>query len=174
MEKTSYFVASKHKLNTFFSLIFRSPTSYHPLLASAVSKRIVQNHGSGLIDGKDENTVLHLIKMINSDNRSLVEQACSSLPIETIPSSPALEDPVSVLHVVVRLAYMSDTIAQKMLTADVMRSLQNLFEHQNPEVQRLALLAVGNLAFCKENRHVLVTSNSLREHLVCLTDTVDA
>lgn len=33
-------------------------------------------------------------------------------------------------------------------------------------MQRLALLAVGNLAFCLENRRILVTSESLRELLL--------
>lgn len=37
------------------------------------------------------------------------------------------------------------------------------------QVQRLALLAVGNLAFCLENRRLLVTSESLRELLLRLT-----
>ena len=36
-------------------------------------------------------------------------------------------------------------------------------------MQRLALLAVGNLAFCLENRRILVTSESLRELLLRLT-----
>ncbi|GMI72522.1 hypothetical protein like AT1G61850 [Hibiscus trionum] len=190
MENTSYFVASKHKLSTLFSLIFRSPTSYHPLLASAVSRLIVRDQGSRLLVGKDENSVLQLIRMINSDNHRLVEQACSSLanlagdvysemlmkcdimrPIEAILKSPALEDPVSVLQVVVTLAYGSDTLAQKMLTTGVMRSLEKLFDHKNTEVQRLALLAVGNMAFCRENPYILVTSKSLRGRLVCLTDT---
>lgn len=35
-------------------------------------------------------------------------------------------------------------------------------------MQRLALLAVGNLAFCLENRRILVTSESLRELLLRL------
>lgn len=35
-------------------------------------------------------------------------------------------------------------------------------------MQRLALLAVGNLAFCLENRRTLVTSESLRELLLRL------
>ena len=39
------------------------------------------------------------------------------------------------------------------------------FGHQ---VQRLALLAVGNLAFCLENRCTLVTSESLKELLLHL------
>lgn len=36
-------------------------------------------------------------------------------------------------------------------------------------MQRLALLAVGNLAFCYENRRLLVTSESLRELLLRFT-----
>lgn len=36
-------------------------------------------------------------------------------------------------------------------------------------MQRLALLAVGNLAFCLENRRLLVTSESLCELLMRLT-----
>lgn len=36
-------------------------------------------------------------------------------------------------------------------------------------MQRLALLAVGNLAFCFENRRLLVTSETLRELLLRLT-----
>lgn len=72
MENSSYFVASKHRLSTFFSLIFRSPTSYHPLLASAVSKLIMQDPGNRLLIGKDEKSVTQLIKMLNSDNRRSV------------------------------------------------------------------------------------------------------
>ncbi|KAE8690470.1 hypothetical protein F3Y22_tig00110895pilonHSYRG00533 [Hibiscus syriacus] len=173
MENTSYFVASKHKLSTFFFLIFRSPTSYHPLLASSVSRLIMQDQGNRLIVGKDENTARQLIRMINSDNLRLpilLEMFYSEMlircdivqPIETILKSPVLEDPVSVLQLVATLAYGSDTVAQKMLTTGVMSSLEKLFDHKNTEVQRLALLAVGNLAFCRENRQLLVTSKSLR------------
>lgn len=36
-------------------------------------------------------------------------------------------------------------------------------------MQRLALLAVGNLGFCLDNRKILVTSESLRELLLRLT-----
>jgi len=41
-------------------------------------------------------------------------------------------------------------------------------------VQRLALFAVGNLAFCLENRRILVTSESLRELLLRLTVASEA
>lgn len=40
-------------------------------------------------------------------------------------------------------------------------------------MQRLALLAVGNLAFCLENRRVLVTSESLCDLLMRLTTAPD-
>ncbi|KAE8685822.1 Phospholipase A I [Hibiscus syriacus] len=191
MENTSYFVASKHKLSTFFSLIFRSPTAYHPLLASAMSRLIMQNQGNRLFVDQDENNVQQLLRMMNSDNHRLIEQACSSLsnlagddlysemlikfdimkPIESVLKSPELEDPVSVLQAMATLAYGSDTMAQKMLTPDVLRSLEKLFIHKNPEVQRLALVALGNLGFCRENRHILVTSKRLRELLICRTAT---
>lgn len=189
MENSSYFGASRHKLSAFFSLIFRFSSCHHPLLASALAKIIMQDQGNRVVIGKDENAVRQLISMISSDNRHVVEQACSALstlagdvsvamqlmkcdimqPIETVMRSPAPEELVSVLQVVVTLAFVSDTVAQKMLTKDVLRSLKMLCAHKNPEVQRLALLAVGNLAFCLENRRILVTSESLKELLMRLT-----
>ncbi|XVE87814.1 hypothetical protein DITRI_Ditri19aG0018500 [Diplodiscus trichospermus] len=132
-----------------------------------------------------------ILHSLYSSDLYQVEQACSALstlagdvsvamqlikcdimqPIETVLKSPAPEELVSVLQVVVTLAFGSDTVAQKMLTKDVLRSLKILCAHKNPEVQRLALLAVGNLAFCLENRRILVTSESLRELLMRLTVT---
>ncbi|KAK9267198.1 hypothetical protein L1049_009618 [Liquidambar formosana] len=149
----------------------------------------MQDQGNRVVVGKDENAVRQLISMISSDNRHVVEQACSALsslaadvsvamqliksdimqPIETVLKSVAPEELISVLQVVVKLAFASDTVAQKMLTKDVMRSLKLLCAHKNPVVQRLALLAVGNLAFCLENRRTLVTSESLRELLLRMT-----
>ena len=83
-----------------------------------------------------------------------VEQACSALstlaadfsvamrlmkcdimqPIESVLKSRAPDELVSVLQVVVTLAFASDTVAQKMLTKDVARSLKILCAHKNPEV----------------------------------------
>ncbi|KAL0363243.1 UNVERIFIED_CONTAM: Phospholipase A I [Sesamum calycinum] len=103
-----------------------------------------------------------------------VEQACSALsalasdvsvamqliksdimqPIERVLKSTGSKEVISVLQVVVNMAFTSDIVAQKMLTKDV---------------QRLALFAVGNFAFCLENRRALVTSESLRELLLRLT-----
>nr|XP_023906785.1 phospholipase A I isoform X2 [Quercus suber] len=188
MENSSYFVASRHKLSAFFSLIFRFSSCHHPLLASALAK-IMQDQGNRVVVGKDENAVRQLISMINSDNRHVVEQACSALsslsadvsvamqlmkadimqPIELVLKSSGQEEVISVLQVVVKLAFASDTVAQKMLTKDVLKSLKMLCAHKNHEVQRLALLAFGNLAFCLENRRILVTSESLRELLLRLT-----
>ena len=72
MENSSYFAASRHKLSAFFSIIFRFPSCYHPLLASAVSKIIVQDQRNRLAVGKDENAVRQLISMISSDNSHVV------------------------------------------------------------------------------------------------------
>ncbi|XP_012444889.1 phospholipase A I isoform X3 [Gossypium raimondii] len=191
MENISYFGASRHKLSAFFSLIFRFSSCHHPLLASALAKIIMQNQGNRVVVGKDENALQQLISMISSDNRHVVKQACSALStlagdvsvaiqlmkcdimqrIKNVMKSPAPEKLISVLQVVVTLAFGSDTVAQKMLNKDVLRSLKLLCAHKNPEVQRLALVAVGNLAFCLENRHILVTSESLRELLMRLTFT---
>ncbi|XP_050368574.1 phospholipase A I isoform X3 [Argentina anserina] len=188
MENSSYFGASRHKLSAFFALIFRFSSCHHPLLASALAK-IMQDEGNRAVVGKDENAVRQLISMISSDNRHVVQQACSALsslaadvsvamqlikadvmqPIETVLRSVLQEEVISVLQVVVKLAFASDAVAQKMLTKDVLKSLKHLCAHRIPEVQRLALLAVGNLAFCLENRRLLVTSESLCELLMRLT-----
>ncbi|MBA0858569.1 hypothetical protein Goshw_028142 [Gossypium schwendimanii] len=190
MENTSYFAASGHKLGAFFSFIFRFP--YYPFGASAVSKVILQDLGNRVLVGKDDEPVRQLISMISNDNYHVVRQACSSLstlagdvsvamklmkcdimqPIGAVLMvSSASEKLVSVLQVVVTLAIRSDTMAEMMLTNDVLSSLKVLCVHKNPEVQRLALLAVGNLGFCPENHHVLVAVEGLRELLVQLTAT---
>ncbi|CAH9141780.1 unnamed protein product [Cuscuta epithymum] len=188
MENTSYFVASRHKLSAFFSLVFRFSSCHHPLLASALAK-IMQDEGNRIVVGKDENAVRQLISMITSENQHVVEQACSALtylasdvsvamqlmksdimqPIERVLRSSGPEEVISVLQVLAKLAFASDTVSQKMLTKDILRSLKLLCAHKNPEVQRLALFAVGNLAFSLVNRRVLVMSESLRELLLRLT-----
>ncbi|CAN1196966.1 Phospholipase A I [Linum perenne] len=195
-ENNSYFGASRHKLSAFFSLIFRFSSCHHPLLASALAK-IVQDQGNRAVIGKDENAVRQLISMISSDNRHVVEQACSALstlagdvsmvmqlikcdimqPIETVLRSVSQEEVISVLQVVSTLAFASDRVAQKMLTKELIRSLKVLCGHKNPEacfsfyvmLQKCALFVVGNLAFCLENRRILVTSESLRDLLLRLT-----
>ncbi|GMH30273.1 hypothetical protein Nepgr_032116 [Nepenthes gracilis] len=191
-ETSSYFGASKHKLSAFFSLIFRFSSCQHPLLASALAK-IMQDPANCVVVGKDENAVRQLISMISSDDRHVVEQACSALsslaadvsvamqlmkcdimkPIETVLKSAVVEELISVLQVVENLGFASDAVAQKMLSKDMLRSLKWLCAHRNPEVQRLALLAVGNLAFCLENRQTLAASESLRELLIRLTSTAE-
>lgn len=193
MENSSYFVASRHKLSAVFSLIFRFSSCHHPLLASALAK-IMQDEGNRVVVGKDENAVRQLISMISSDNQHVVEQACSALsalasdvsvamqliksdimqPIEKVLKSFSAEEVISVLKIVVTLAVSSDMVSQKMLTKDILKSLKLLCNHKNPEVQRLALFAVGNLAFCLENRRNLVTSESLRDLLLRLTVSTDS
>ncbi|KAL1538510.1 Phospholipase A I [Salvia divinorum] len=188
MENSSYFVASRHKLSAFFSLVFRFSSCHHPLLASALAK-IMQDEGNRVVVGKDENAVRQLISMISSENQHVVEQACSALsnlasdgsvamqlmksdimqPIERVLKSTGSKEVISVLQVMVKLAFTSDIVAQKMLTKDILKSLKLLCAHKNPEVQRLALFAIGNFAFCLENRRALVTSESVRELLLRLT-----
>ncbi|KAK4421328.1 Phospholipase A I [Sesamum alatum] len=188
MENSSYFVASKHKLSEFFSLIFRFSSCHHPLLASALAK-IMQDEENRVVVGKDETALRQLISMISSENQHVVEQACSALsslasdvpvaillikldimqPISRALKSAGSDKVISVLQVVVKLAFSSDIVAQTMLTKDILKSLKSLCAHKNPEVKRLALFAVGNLAFCTENRRVLVTSESLRDLLLRLT-----
>lgn len=70
-ENSSYFVASRHKLSAFFSLIFRFSSCHHPLLASALAK-IMQDEGNRVVVGKDENAVRQLISMISSENQHVV------------------------------------------------------------------------------------------------------
>ncbi|KAL7088716.1 hypothetical protein ACP275_13G144600 [Erythranthe tilingii] len=192
-ENSSYFVASRHKLSAFFSLIFRFSSCHHPLLASALAK-IMQDEGNRVVVGKDENAVRQLISMISSENQHVVEQACSALtalasdasvamqliksdvmqPIERVLKSAESKEVISVLQVVVKLAFTSDSVALKMLTKDTLKSLKVLCAHKNPEVQRLALFAVGNFAFCLENRRGLAASESLRELLLRLTAASDS
>ncbi|XP_078437469.1 phospholipase A I-like protein isoform X2 [Wolffia australiana] len=185
-DNSSYF-ASRHKLSAFCSLIFRFSSCHHPLLASALAK-ILEDHGNRLAISKEQNAVKQLISMISSEDRHVVKQACSAIsflaadvtsamqliksdimqPIGSVLKSFAEEELISVLKVVVTMAFASDSVSQKMLTKDVLKSLKALCGHKNIEVQRRALLAVGNLAFCAENRRLLSASESLRELLLRL------
>ncbi|KAJ8459055.1 hypothetical protein OPV22_031981 [Ensete ventricosum] len=190
MENSSYFIASRHKLSAFFSLIFRFSSCHHPLLASALAK-ITQDHSNHVAISKEGNAIRQLISMINSDDRHVVEQACFALsslaadvslamqliksdimkPIELLLRSIDQEELTSVLQVLSTLAFASDSVAQKMMTKDVLKPLKALCAHKSTEVQRLSLLALGNLGFCSENRRILSQSESLRELLLRLTVT---
>ena len=86
-----------------------------------------------------------------------VEQACSALsalasddsvalqlikadimqPIGTVLKSMGREEVISVLQVVVKMAFTSDTVAEKMLNKDVLKSLKNLCAHKDPEASLL-------------------------------------
>lgn len=83
-----------------------------------------------------------------------VEEACSALsslavdtnmamqlikadvmqPIESVLKSVDQEELISVLQVLITLAFASDSVAQKMLTKDVLKSLKALCAHKNIEV----------------------------------------
>lgn len=58
-------------------------------------------------------------------------------PIETVLKSVSREEVISVLHVVVKLAFASDSVAQKMLTKELLKSLKMLCAHKNPEARSL-------------------------------------
>lgn len=58
-------------------------------------------------------------------------------PIETVLRSVSSEEIISVLQVVVKLAFASDTVSQKMLTKDVLKSLKCLCAHKNSEASYL-------------------------------------
>ncbi|KAL4562496.1 hypothetical protein LXL04_034702 [Taraxacum kok-saghyz] len=191
MENSSYF-SSRHKLSAFFALIFRYSSCHHPLLASALAK-MMHDEGNRVVICKDDNAVRQLISMISSENHHVVEQACSALtslasdvsvslqlmkcdimqPIQSVLNSAGPQELKSVLQVVAKLGFVCDTVAQKMMNKDVMRSLKILCAHKDPEVQRSALVAIGNLAFCLENRMILVASESLRDILLRLTVTFE-
>lgn len=82
-----------------------------------------------------------------------MEQACSALsnlasdgsvamqlmksdimqPIERVLKSTGSKEVISVLQVMVKLAFTSDIVAHKMLTKDILKSLKLLCSHKNPE-----------------------------------------
>ncbi|KAH0434766.1 hypothetical protein IEQ34_026761 [Dendrobium chrysotoxum] len=198
-DNSGYFSASKHKLSPFFSLIFRFSSCHHPLLASALAKLMQDHNNRLAINKEENaiRQLISMISSDNrhvnatciGEHIFQVEQACSALsslasdvslamqliksdimqPIESALKSVGQEELMSLLQVMVNLAFASDSVAQKMLTKDVLKSLKALCAHKNIVVQRLALLVVGNLAFCPVNRRMLVQSENLRELLLRLT-----
>lgn len=58
-------------------------------------------------------------------------------PIETVLKSVGQDEVISVLQVVVKLAFASDTVAQKMFSKDILKSLKLLCAHKNPEASSL-------------------------------------
>uniref|UniRef100_A0A0D9WZK0 Patatin n=1 Tax=Leersia perrieri TaxID=77586 RepID=A0A0D9WZK0_9ORYZ len=147
-ENSSYFIAARHKLSAFFSLVFRFSSCHHPLLASALAK-IMEDRSNQVAISKEENAVRQLISMISSDNRHVVEQACLALS--------SLGSDIS--------------SAMQLIKCDIMKPIEAVLKSFDEEelVQRLSLFAVGNLAFCLETRRTLMHSESLRDLLIRLT-----
>ncbi|OEL37259.1 Phospholipase A I [Dichanthelium oligosanthes] len=152
-ENSSYFIAARHKLSAFFSLVFRFSSCHHPLLASALAK-VMEDRSNHVAISKEENAVRQLISMISSDNRHVVEQAC--LAISSLGSDI--------------------TSAMQLIKCDIMKPIEAVLKSSDEEelvsvlqVQRLSLFAVGNLAFCLETRRTLMHSESLRDLLIRLT-----
>lgn len=55
--------------------------------------------------------------------------------IELVLKSISEEELISVLQVVVKLAFVSDTVAQKMMTKDLIKSLKALCTRKNTEAR---------------------------------------
>ncbi|VAH29475.1 unnamed protein product [Triticum turgidum subsp. durum] len=151
-ENYSYFIAARHKLSAFFSLVFRFSSCHHPLLASALAK-IMEDRTNQVAISKEENAVRQLISMISSDNRHVVEQACLALSSLASDISSAMQ----------------------LIKCDIMKPIEAVLKSFDDEelisvlqvvVQRLSLFAVGNLAFCLETRRTLIHSESLRDLLI--------
>jgi hypothetical protein len=70
-ENSSYFIAARHKLNAFFSLVFRFSSCHHPLLASALAK-IMEDRSNQVAISKEDNDVRQVISMISNDNHHVV------------------------------------------------------------------------------------------------------
>jgi len=79
-ENSSYFIATRHKLSAFFSLVFRFSSCHHPLLASALAK-IMEDRSNHVAISKEENAVRQLISMISSDNRHVVHHYIPQLAL---------------------------------------------------------------------------------------------
>lgn len=69
--ESSYFIASRHKLDAFCSLIFRFSSCHHPLLASTLAK-VMQDQANHVAITNQENALRQLISMINNDDRHVV------------------------------------------------------------------------------------------------------
>lgn len=58
-------------------------------------------------------------------------------PIQRVLNSAGPQELKSVLQVVAKLGFVSDTVAQKMMNKDVVRSLKILCAHKDPEVNTI-------------------------------------
>eukprot|EP00897_Mesotaenium_endlicherianum_P003568 jgi/Mesen1/3239/ME000187S02402 len=184
-EAPSYFGASKHKLSAFFALIFRYSSVHHPLLASALA-RIAEDSENRQAIGKDEGAIRQIVSMVLSDTQHVVEQACLALSslaadgalvlrlmkadvlqaITSLLHSRQPEILVSVLRVVANLGFSADEAAVRLLSRETVATLRHLCSHSHILVQRQALLALGNLAFCPKNRRALLATDGLRDLLL--------
>ena len=64
-------------------------------------------------------------------------------PIEAVLRSVFREEVISVLQVVVKLAFASDIVSQKMLTKDLLKSLKMLCAHKNSEASFYLIIIQG-------------------------------
>lgn len=72
--------------------------------------------------------------------------------VGTLIASPKQDSQLSALGILSSLADGSDAVAEELLTPDLLESLHALAAGGSPAVQRGALEAAGNLAFCAANK----------------------
>lgn len=68
-------------------------------------------------------------------------------PIETVLQTDLSEEVISVLQVVANLALASDSVARKMLSKNLLRSLKFLCAHKNPEVVHVNVFCFSEFLF---------------------------
>ncbi|GJN11593.1 hypothetical protein PR202_ga29794 [Eleusine coracana subsp. coracana] len=145
-ENSSYFIAARHKLSAFFSLVFRFSSCHHPLLASALAK-IMEDRSNQVAISKEENAVRQLISMISSDNRHVVEQACLALSSLASDISSAMQ-----LIKFGNLAFCLET-RRTLMHSDSLRDLLIRLtvsqEHRVSKAAARALAILGKLVFAE-------------------------
>ncbi|KAL3158161.1 hypothetical protein ABBQ32_011753 [Trebouxia sp. C0010 RCD-2024] len=186
---TSY-ISGGNKLAQLFALIFRRSSCQQPLLAGALGS-IAEDPFNCEVISQEEGAVQQLILMALSDNEIVVEQACKTISLlgqhNTITSNEIIEGGVLAamlslictakhksqlagLQVLASLALVSNTAAQKLLSQRLLAALQELIRSGADDVKSKALQTAGNLAFCQENRQLILRAEGFKDIIVRMAD----
>ncbi|KAL0020138.1 hypothetical protein WJX77_006173 [Trebouxia sp. C0004] len=186
---TSY-ISRGNKLAQLFALIFRRSSCQQPLLAGALGS-IAEDPFNCEVISHEEGAVQQLILMALSDNEVVVEQACKTIGLlgqhNTIASTEIIQGGVMAamltlicsakhksqlagLQVLASLALVSDAAAQKLMSQRLLTALQELIRSGADDVKSKALQTAGNLAFCHENRSLLLQAEGFKEVMVRMAD----
>ncbi|BDA47659.1 probable calcium-independent phospholipase A2-gamma at C-terminar half [Coccomyxa sp. Obi] len=177
-----------HRLAPLFGLIFRRSSCQHPLLAGALGK-IAEDPTACSAIVREVGAIQQLILMALSENEVVVQQACKTLGLlgrhDSFTSDEIIQGDVlsamlslmcsvkhksqlAGLHVIAGLALTSEASARKLLTPNVLQALQELVRSGADDVKTAALETLGNLAFCRDNRSVVLAAPGLRDWLARL------